>query len=55
VIGLGVANGIHTSSTDVEPSESAPYTRVRWDTTVTWQISSSTQCSSVVGGQSQFA
>jgi len=52
VIGLDVANGIPTSSTDDEPGDSALYILVRWDTPVTWQISSSTQRNSDVGGQS---
>jgi len=51
VIGLGVANGIPTSSTYEEPSDSAVYIHVRCDTTVTWQFSSSTQCNSDFGGQ----
>jgi len=33
--GLGVADGIPTSSTDDEPSDSALYIHVRCDTTVT--------------------
>jgi len=52
VIGLGVANGIPMSSTDDETNDSALYIHVRCDITVTWQISSTTQCTSDTSGQS---
>jgi len=35
MIGLGIANAIPTSSSNVEPSESTLYLRMRWDTSVT--------------------
>jgi len=55
VISLGVKPGIPQISTNDELSDSALYIHVRCDTTVTWQISSSTQCNSDPSGQSQFS
>jgi len=51
---LGVDTGKPTRSTHDEPSDSALYIHTTYDTKVTWQISSGTQCNSDTSGKLQF-